>query len=263
MTGHDRDDSFIVTQMNAFFTGLQFLTRISVVRQERWDAADFGRSVKYFPLIGAILGAIYAAAAYILFFFLPECGLTPPRHFAASLMLILPQIMTGGLHADGFMDTMDGVFSGRDREKMLVIMKDSRAGSNAVFTFVLLMIFEFSILVDTSPDLLVRAMFVMPVVGRLMMTAVIVLFPYARPEGIGRAFAQYADRGALSFALLSAAVLILPAGLTSFLSLVVCAAFSLSFARYTSKRLGGLTGDVYGAVELISEGLVLLCFLLS
>ena len=134
--------------MRAFFIGLQFLTRISIVEQKDWCEKDFADSVRYFPLIGLVLGIIYAAFAALLLSFLPQNGILLPHHVVAAILLILPILLTGGLHCDGFMDTMDGLFSGRSRERMLEIMKDSRVGANGVFAFVLLMIFDWSILLD-------------------------------------------------------------------------------------------------------------------
>lgn len=249
--------------MRAFFVGLQFLTRISVVRQDSWTAEDFGRSVKFFPLVGALLGAIYAAFDYGIRFFLPGIGVMIPPHVVAACLLLLPPLLTGGLHCDGFMDTMDGVFSGRSRERMLEIMKDSRAGSNAVFCFTALMIFEFSILLDMPPEVSGRALFVMPIVSRLMMAAGISLYPYARPEGIGKAFAVYAGKKSLVTATAITLAAIIPAGRLAWLSLALSSAFTFFFAGYVEKRLGGLTGDVYGAITTMSEGLILLTFLIG
>ena len=247
--------------MRAFFIGLQFLTRISVVRQDHWTAEDFGRSVKYFPLIGAVLGTIYAAFAYGFYLFLPARGIVLPPHVTAAILLILPPLLTGGLHCDGFMDTMDGVFSGRSRERMLEIMKDSCTGSNAVFCFVVLMFLEFAILLDMPQETVVPALFIMPVIARLMMVAGIACFPYARPDGLGKAFAEYAGRGTVMFAALCTAVFVFFAGRLAWISLAVCAAFTIFFANYVRKRLGGLTGDVYGAITTLNEGLVLFVFL--
>lgn len=247
--------------MRAFFIGLQFLTRISIVRQDNWTAEDFGRSVKFFPLIGAVLGAIYAAFAYAFYTFLPTRGIVLPIHLTAAILLILPPLMTGGLHCDGFMDTMDGVFSGRSRERMLEIMKDSCTGSNAVFCFVVLMVLEFAILLDMPKDVAVSAFFGMPVIARMMMVAGITLFPYARPDGLGKAFAQYAGRGALTFAAVCTLMLVVPLGQLAWISLLVSTVFTMFFANYVQKRLGGLTGDVYGAITTLNEGLVLLVFL--
>ncbi|MCI6869214.1 MAG: adenosylcobinamide-GDP ribazoletransferase, partial [Selenomonadales bacterium] len=112
--------------MRAFLIGLQFLTRISISRQEVWTEEDFGRSVRYFPLVGAVLGMFYATAAYGLFQFPHRFGVYIPYEFASAILLAMPVLLTGAIHCDGFMDTVDGIFSGRSRERMLEIMKDSR-----------------------------------------------------------------------------------------------------------------------------------------
>ena len=249
--------------MRPFFIGLQFLTRIAIVRQDNWSVEDFGRSVKFFPLIGAVLGLIYAAAAWLLFVFLPRQGIFMPPHFTSVCLLILPILLTGGLHCDGFMDTMDGVFSGRSRERMLEIMKDSRVGSNGVFSFTILMLLEWAMLLDLESGFLVAAAFVMPIIARLMMVAAITLYPYARPEGMGKAFAQYADPRALLFATATALILVLPWGPLALAALLVCMLFTAFFAHYVEKRLGGLTGDVYGAITTLNEALVWFTFLVG
>ena len=105
--------------MKSFLIGLQFLTRISIVRQEVWTEEDFGASVRYFPLIGAVLGICYGAVAALMFLVLPAYGIHLPKHFCTAFLLLLTVLLTGGLFCDGFMDSMDGIFSGRSRERML------------------------------------------------------------------------------------------------------------------------------------------------
>ena len=247
--------------MRSFFIGLQFLTRISIVRQDNWTTEDFGNSVKFFPLVGAVLGAIYAAFVYFFLIFLPAHGVVVPRHFLTAFMLVMPPLLTGGLFCDGFMDTMDGVFSGREREKMLEIMKDSRVGSNAVFSFVALMIFEYGIFLDMDCRVMIGAFFVRPVIAMMMMAIGISCFPYARKEGLGKFFADFANRGTLAIAAITTLIFVLPWGRLAWLALIVSLAFTMFFAHYVTKKLGGLTGDVYGATNTLSEGLVLLAFL--
>ncbi len=249
--------------MRAFFVALQFLTRISIVRQDEWTVEDFGRSVKFFPLVGAVLGTIYAAVIYGAVYWLPDRGVILPLHVLSVFLLIFPLLMNGGLFCDGFMDTMDGVFSGRSRERMLEIMKDSRVGSNAVFCFTTLLLLEWGIILDMPAAILLPAFFVRPVIALLMMTGGILLYPYARPEGMGKAFAQYSGRGTLPVAAVTALLLVLPWGKLAWASLVVCMLFTRFFAGYVTKRLGGLTGDIYGAIATLNEGLVLLTFLIG
>lgn len=249
--------------LRPYFIGLQFLTRISLVKQDNWTEEDFGQSVKFFPLIGATLGIVYAAFAYVLIALLPESGIAFPVHFAAAIMLILPVLFTGGIHCDGFMDTMDGLFSGRKPERMLEIMKDSRVGSNGVFAFVTLMIFELCIILDMAPAQLVPAFFLLPIIARYMMTLAIVFYPYARPEGMGKAFKMYADNRTLTFATISTAVFVLPFGLLAWVSLAAGYLFMRYFAAFAVNKVGGLTGDIYGCITTLVEGLVMLTFMLG
>ena len=243
--------------MNSFLIGLQFLTRIHLVRQTVWTAEDFGRSTRFFPLVGLVLGICYALAAWILVSVLGMRALT------AALLLILPLLLTGGLHADGFMDTADGVFSGRERERKLEIMKDSRVGSFGVVAFVLLMFLQFALLLDMSPPLLVPVFFVMPIIGRMAMVLAVSCFPYARADGMGKTFADMADRGTVAIAAVTTSVLVIPIGLLATLALVLGVVFTLLFCRWVSAILGGVTGDVYGAATVLTETIVLAVFSLA
>ena len=243
--------------MNSFLVGLQFLTRIRIVRQTVWTAEDFGRSTRFFPLVGLVLGICYALAAWTLISVLGMRALT------AALLLILPLILTGGLHADGFMDTADGVFSGRERERKLEIMKDSRVGSFGVVAFVLLMFLQFALLLDMSPPLLVSVFFVMPIIGRMAMVLAVSCFPYARADGMGKTFADMADRGTVAIAAVTTSVLVIPIGLLATLALVLGIVFALLFCRWMTAILGGVTGDVYGAATVLTETIVLAVFSLA
>ena len=243
--------------MNSFLIGLQFLTRIHLVRQTVWTAEDFGRSTRFFPLVGLVLGICYALAAWLLLYALGIRSLT------VALLLILPLLLTGGLHADGFMDTADGVFSGRERERKLEIMRDSRVGSFGVVSFVLLMFLQFSLLLDMHPFLLVPALFVMPIIGRFAMVLAVACFPYARADGMGKTFADMADRSTVVIAALTTAVLVLPWGVLATAALVLGTLFALLFCRTMTNILGGVTGDVYGAATVLTETLVLAVFSLA
>ena len=243
--------------MNSFLVGLQFLTRIRIVRQTVWTAEDFGRSTRFFPLVGLVLGICYALAAWILISVLGMRALT------AALLLTLPLLLTGGLHADGFMDTADGVFSGRERERKLEIMKDSRVGSFGVVAFVLPMFLQFALLLDMSPPLLVSVFFVMPIIGRMAMVLAVSCFPYARADGMGKTFADMADRRTVAIAAVTTSVLVIPIGLLATLALVIGIVFSLLFCRWMTAILGGVTGDVYGAATVLTETIVLVVFSLA
>lgn len=253
--------------MNAFLIGLQFLTRIFIVKQTVWTEEDFGKSVKYFPLVGAVLGVCYAAVLYLLMYF--TGGRVPLFTGAAGFFLTVT--LTGGIHCDGMMDSFDGLFSGRERDKMLEIMKDSRAGAFGVVGMVTVAALDISAIAElakTSAVTICAAMYVTPIIGRLMMVLTIGLFPYARPTGMGKAFAQYTTRKTLSAACLETILLLLPLifvsaeiFLTAIFALVIALVFALYFGKFATSKLGGVTGDIYGAVEMLSETISLIVFM--
>lgn len=247
--------------MKAFFIGLQFLTRICVVHQTVWTEEDFGKSVRYFPLVGLVLGLCYAAVAWLLTSGADMLGWNFPIHLRAVLLAVLPFILTGGIHCDGFMDTVDGIFSGRERDRMLEIMKDSTCGSFAVTAFGTLLAVQYAAILDMPLDVLMPALLAMPIIGRLMMVAGITFFPYARNEGMGKAFGKYATRWAYAGVAFYAILLLGVIDAYALLALVAATIFTVWFGKYVTKKLGGLTGDVYGAICTLSELLVLITYL--
>ena len=255
--------------MDAFLIGLQFLTRIYIARQTEWTEENFGKSVKYFPLIGAVVGIISAALAGF-FFFVTESKLPT---FTGALAFVLPILLTGAIHFDGFMDSVDGLFSGREREKILEIMKDSRVGAFGAVSLVLLAALEISALIEIfqlSIHFALASIFAAPIISRLMMVVTIGTFPYARPQGMGKAFAKYTTRRTIFFAAVSTLLLLLPLilvdvkiFLTAMTALAISFGFTLYFGKFATKKIGGVTGDIYGAVSTLVELIVPISFLLS
>lgn len=244
--------------MQSFLTGLQFLSRIRIVRQNDWSNERFSRSVRYFPLVGASVGAVMALVSYLLIFVLPLAGITIPIAALTAILLAVWLYLGGGLTCDGFMDTMDGVFSGRDREKMLVIMKDSRVGANGVVGFVMLALMKWAMLMSIPMADIPMAFFIASILGKLAMVMAIVRFPYARPDGIGKMFQLCANRETLLVAAGCAVICLLPFGIPALICGLGAVCGALYLGRYVTRMLGGLTGDVYGAITETIELLVLI-----
>jgi adenosylcobinamide-GDP ribazoletransferase len=242
--------------MNSFWVGLQFLTRIRVWRQVNWTSETCGGSVKFFPLYGAVIGGVLAAGYYV-------CGQFFPPLLTAVLLLILEVYITGGIHVDGFMDTMDGLFSGRSPERILEIMKDSRVGAHGVIAFGLLYLSKFSIYYEFPSEILMPALIITPVLGRWTMVMGITQFPYARPEGMGKCFHQFAGRSAMPVATVFAAAAAAALGWMGAVVFTVVGAWAYLFCRRVSQELGGLTGDVYGAVTELTQVVAMVVIYLS
>lgn len=232
--------------MKAFLIGLQFLTRLNLVKQTEWTMEGFGRSVLYFPLVGMVIGAFMALIWWLL-----QDRLSP--QLVGLLLVAFEFLFTGGLHADGFMDTCDGLFSGRDRERKLEIMKDSRVGSNGVVGFVFLTLLKWQFLANLTGEYTLILLFIIPTLSRYSLTMSLRLFPYARPEGMGKAFAQYSPSYTLLVSTFWAVLLLIPFTWLYALFFGVTIALNLLFNSYITKHLGGLTGDTYGFVIELTE----------
>ena len=247
-----------------FITALQFLTRIRLVGNPGCDDELFGRSVKFFPLVGLAAGGILALAAFL-------SGGWMPGTVRSILLVTLSVFITGGLHCDGLMDSADGLFSGRSRERMLEIMKDSHVGAFGVIAIILLLLWKWSLIHDMPGSLLGTALISMTTISRFSMVVAILRFPYARAEGMGKAFAVHSGMESLKIATLTLAGLL--SGLylimgqfvfwVAAVSAIVAVLFTFWFGNWATRKVGGLTGDLYGAVTELSELLVLAVFLLS
>lgn len=259
--------------MNNFLVGLQFLTRITFKRNLDWSEQACGGSVKFFPLIGAILGIIYVLVGYILYFLLPSFNIYLSTHLIGFLLLICNIFLTGALHCDGFTDTMDGILSGRNRERILEIMKDSRVGAHGATCLILILIGKYTMFTDlvnynlystnaTSFNALI-ALFLMPIIARCCMSSAVVNFPYARKQGLGKAFHEYSSPHSMLLASGFTCLVSLCLGTIATIAFIITMLTMYAFNRYVNNLLGGLTGDVYGATAEIGELMVLFVFVLA
>ena len=239
-----------------FITALQFLTRIRLFRDPDYDDGLFGRSVKFFPLVGLLAGSLLAGVAVLT-------GGWLPGTVRSTLLVTLSVFITGGLHCDGLMDSADGLFSGRSRERMLEIMKDSRVGSFGVIALVCLMMLNWTAMRDIKLVLIMTAVFIMPIIGRMAMVMVIAFFPYARKEGMGKVFSDMADTETVIIAGITTILFVVPWGQAAVAALLIGLGFAWLLGHWLTKKLGGLTGDTYGAIETLTETVVLLVFLVT
>ena len=255
----------------ALVAAMQFLTRLPIPMQVPFEERVLTRSVIYFPVAGAVIGTVLYGLYSLLLLFVPSLT-------AAVILLAVWIFLSGGLHLDGWMDTADGVLSHRSRERMLEIMKDSRVGAMGVIAAVLLMLFKFAALAELAalePSLQQLVLLaVIPVWSRWWMSAAIALWPNARQgEGMGALFQQVAWIQVFCglivtslLALLGGAVAGLSAaecGLLLAVSAVITIGAGSLAAIGLYRKLGGLTGDTYGALNETVEAVLLFALLLA
>jgi len=210
-----------------------------------------GRGTAYYPLVGLIFGLVLAATDYLVVFLLPEMVTT-------ALTLTLWVGITGMLHLDGFMDACDGLLPPRAPARRLEIMKDSRVGAFGVVGAILLLLLKFNALAALSGMPRLFALIVTPVLARWAMTWAMARYPLARREGLAVLFGQglgWTQVGIASLVALAVAVSLFGLGglilvLASWLTVTLVAQLAVA-------RIGGLTGDVYGAICEISEVVLL------
>ena len=224
----------------------RFLTRLPV-GGGALAAADLGRSCAWFPLAGAVLGLAVAGAGHL------TAGHVPPA-LAGVLAAAALAWLSGGLHLDGLADLFDGLSGGHgDRAKTLAIMRDARIGAHGAAALALALLAKSAALAELVAGDRLWLVAAAPAVARFVAVPLVVGFPYARPEGLGKAFHGTAGAREVAVAALLAAAAVAPGAPASLACAAVAAAVAYAVALVARRRLGGLTGDVYGAAIELAE----------
>ncbi len=223
-----------------------FLTRIPVPIGAT-EPRELGRAVAWFPAVGAALGAILAATAHLL-----APALAPG--VAALAVVALHAAVTGGLHLDGVADVFDALGGGRgQRDRMLAILRDSRIGAHGAIALILVLAGKLLAIAALPAHAAGSALYAAPVIARWAAVPLVVSFPCVRPDGLGRAFHDHAGPAQLAGATAIAALATGWLGAPVLAPALAAALAALAIGAWLHRRLGGLTGDVYGAAIEVAE----------
>ena len=233
------------------WTSLGFLTIFPVPRTEA-SGGSLKASLAYFPAVGLFLGLIMWALD-LAFDDVLGTSLT------GAVLVVAMVILTRGLHIEGLMDTCDGLFGGQSSERRLEIMKDSHAGAFAVIGGVSLILLKWAALVALLAPGRTWSLILFPALSRWAVVVAVAAFPYARVHGLGTAFHQgsrlFSVVGAGLVAASAAVLLGGPGGAALF---GLATLLALLLGKGISSMLGGLTGDTYGAINEVTEAVVLI-----
>ncbi len=244
--------------INGFILNLQFLTRIPVPVKVDYSNRAFTAGSVFAPVIGLLIGLI-SVGTYLL------VSMMDLRPLAVLLALTAEITITGGLHLDGLADTFDGIFSYRDKERALAIMKDSRLGTSGAIGLILVLMMKYIMLMSLPDKYLVVCLAVMPVLSRMTVSWSAGLSPYARKGEKGLAAGLVERTGPIEIVIsttLAIIISVLLLRLAAVPLVMIVIAFTLGMIIYVKARLGGITGDVIGAVIELSEVMFLLSVLL-
>lgn len=230
-----------------FAAAFQFLTVIPLFPSRRMEEAEMARSMAAFPLVGAVLGAVLAGFHLAL-------GGRLPQTLEAVLLTAFLFAMTGGFHLDGVADTGDGLFSAKDRERALEIMRDSRIGAMGAIMLFMVLALKISALSALAPEIMVPALIAAPAAGRAGAVHLAYRMAYARPGGgLGAPYSAHLDFFTVAAAIVFGAAFSWLAGPAGFGAFVAVWLWVLLLRAGFRKKFGGITGDMLGFAEETGE----------
>lgn len=234
---------------------LGYFTRVPIPRSIGLEQRDLAGAARYFPLIGALVGAL-GALVYLLAL----------RVFPASVAVLLSMaatlLATGALHEDGLADCCDGFGGGLTREDALRIMRDPRLGAFGAIGLVITLALRWQTLAALPAATAAWTMVGAHGASRALAVSFLATHDYAREQGKAKAVAQRMPVRSLAVALaLGLPWLAVPDWRAGVLGLAVALALHLFLGRYFTRRLGGYTGDCLGFAQQLFEVAIYLCAL--
>ena len=251
-----RDLSLAIRFLTIFPIASFPLSNNSNQDEEEGLVENFANSMAFFPLVGMLIGVSLVVLRRI-FYYLPVSPLV-----GDTLVLIVWIWLSGGLHLDGFADSIDGFSGGHNKEEILNIMKDSATGAKGVVALVSLLLLKFVLLVEMPLFLKDAVLFFTPAIGRWSMVIAAFLSKPARTKNsMGKLFMDYVGWREVIFASLTLAVVGILLFRLYFIPLVIIGiGIVLLILKYCHKRINGISGDVLGAINEIVEVFILLTF---
>ena len=277
--------------MNGLRSAIGFLTILPLAPRNAPNLMASARG--WFPLVGLLLGLILAGVDILSTLILGAGSsgwygyapfevtypVLPPNYtillWSVFLVVILVAL-TRALHLDGFMDSCDALLGGFDRERRLEILRDPNVGAFAVIGLVCLLLIKVLAIAGLPPEIAglptegwsvrIPMLLLFPCLSRWAMLLTMELYPYVRSDGIGTAFFDGEQRRVkwqliLGFAF-TIVISVALAGMVGIVLLAAASAVAWGIAAWATRLLGGVTGDIYGAVNELTEVVVLLLALM-
>ncbi len=237
--------------IDGLILAFQFLTRIPIPIAIDFNEKNHRISNLYYGAVGLVLGGIYFSVYFLMSDFDPW--------IRALLITFLMAGFTGGLHLDGVSDTADGFFCGKSKEESYNIMKDSRVGTFGVLALFFLLSSKLIFIAKLSEPV---ALITAAANARFAVPIFFVIGKSPSDKGLGSLEQKsvkplYAIFPAVLY--LSVLVIKKPIGAVSFLAVLF---YMVVLRNMAYNKIGGVSGDIYGAFIEISEALTLLIFIL-
>jgi adenosylcobinamide-GDP ribazoletransferase len=251
-------------EVDIFLTAVMFLTRLPVPGRINHDANLLQQSAKYFSWVGLVVGFITSGS-------LVGFKQIVPIPVAVILAMVVSILVTGAFHEDGFADVCDAFGGGWTKEKIMLIMKDSRLGSYGVIGLVSLLGLKFAMLLQLAMILnnLTIVMIIVSANSLSRFAAVTLMQQYQYVTDSESAKSKLVANRKLSW---SGLIVGFAGGFIPLLflnpvflfAIIVIILARLYLGNYFYKWIGGYTGDCLGAVQQVCEifyylGIMIIC----
>ncbi|MEW5803952.1 MAG: adenosylcobinamide-GDP ribazoletransferase [bacterium] len=238
--------------MEGLLVAVQFLTRLRIKGDLYPDAQLLGRSTQWFPLVGFLIGFILWGCHKLLYIILPQTA-------SDVLLILILTSLSGGIHVDGFTDAVEGFYAGRNKEDILRIMRDTHIGSIGALALFSLLALKIAFLTALPQSVKGNILLIMPMLGRWIIVFLAATGKYARSDGgLGEAFFTHTSRKQFFRAsIFPLMVILLLFPVWGLLLLGVLFTLNFGLSLWVKKRINGLTGDILGALNEVTETAVL------
>jgi adenosylcobinamide-GDP ribazoletransferase len=246
----------LITQLRGgwfeFLAAVQFLTRLPGPSGS-YEKDSLARAVKFFPVVGLLIGL---GSALLYFLLVPHI----PLMVVALFVVLYLAAIAGCMHEDGLADAADGFGGGWEREKVLSIMRDSRIGSYGAVALVFSVLARVLLIASLPESRAEIYLVVAPVLSRWTTLPLSFYLPSARErtgdqiDGQGARIARLTTLTSLILGSIFTAIIVFSLlRLRGFVPVLVSAGVTLLTALYYNRRIGGITGDCFGATNQLAE----------
>ncbi len=233
--------------MNSFLSALSFLS----ILPGKNDRPLESRIVGHFPFVGLLIGGLLVAVDWI-------GGLFFPAFLRCTVDILFLAVVTGALHLDGLADSADGLFSHRPRERVLEIMKDPRVGVMGAAAVIFCILVKIGGIEGIGESNIWLWLLLAPALARTSQVIGLVVMKDARGgAGVGSSLYQKGNYRMLLICLIPLSLPFFFQFRTGILALIVFAVSTAVLLIYFQYRIGGMTGDTFGAMTEIVEALLL------
>lgn len=226
-----------------------FFTRIPVPKSTGYSLKNLNKSVRYFPLVGGVIGGAGALVFIILQLFLPF-------YVAITLSMASTVFITGAFHEDGFADFCDGFGGGYTKERIMTIMKDSRIGTYGSVGLILILATKFTSLISFDVQQIPFIIIAAHVFSRFNPVLLMYSASYVREDDSAKAkpVGDHVSKISLIVAgLFSACAMLMFPWQKIILIVFISISVLYLLSRYVKRKVGGYTGDVLGALQQLTE----------